>query len=94
MKSTPLRVVVENPLAAPPPASLGERIQQLQIEARRLARDHIDALGASLVETQQLADQIATGGDAYPPGVRDIARRLGEDCAAKALSIEAIMGRR
>jgi hypothetical protein len=73
--------------------SLGQRVGQLQAEAKRLAGEHIDALRANLIQTQQVADEIARGGDAYPPGVRDIARRLAEDSVAKALMIEGIMAR-
>lgn len=75
------------------PASLSERVGQLQAEAKRLAGEHIDALRANLIQTQRVADDIAHGGDAYPPGVRDIARRLSEESAAKALMIEGIMAR-
>lgn len=74
-------------------ASLTERVQQLQAEAKRLAGEHVDALRASLLQTQRIAEEIAQGGEAYPAGVRDIARRLGEDNAARALTIEGIMAR-
>ncbi len=74
-------------------AKLSDRIRQLQAEAKGLAGDHIDALRASLLQTQQIAEEIAEGGDAYPPGVRDIARRLCEDTAARALTIQGIMAR-
>jgi hypothetical protein len=74
-------------------ASLSERILQLQAEARSLAADHIQALRAQLLQTQRIADEIARGGEAYPAGVRDIARRLSEDSVAKALTIEGIVAR-
>lgn len=74
-------------------ASLSERILQLQAEAKRLAGDHIDTLRANLLQTQRIADEIARGGEAYPAGVRDIARRLSEDSIAKALMIEGIVAR-
>lgn len=74
-------------------ASLTERVQQLQAEAKRLAGEHVDALRASLLQTQRIAEEIAQGGEAYPAGVRDIARRLGEDSAGRALTIEGIMAR-
>lgn len=74
-------------------ASLTERVQQLQAEAKRLAGEHVDALRASLLQTQRIAEEIAQGGEAYPAGVRDIARRLGEDSTARALTIEGIMAR-
>ena len=92
--STSLRVVAASAKTASPMTnSLSERVQRLQAEARGLAREHIDALKASLLETQALAEEIAQGGDVYPPGAREIAGRLSEDSAAKALTLEAIMAR-
>ena len=76
-----------------PRESLSTRIRALQEEARGLAREHIVALEAALAEVERLAVEIAAGGDAYPAGVRDIARRLAEDCELKAQTIEAISGR-
>jgi hypothetical protein len=94
--SASLRVITPSPLVATTTgatAGLSERVHQLQAEAKRLAGEHIDALRASLLHTQQIADEIARGGEAYPAGVRDIARRLGEDSVAKALMIEGIVAR-
>jgi len=88
--SASLHVVTPSPAASP---GLSERIHQLQAEARRLAREHIDLLEANLLAMRGLAEEIAQGGDAYPPGVREIARRLGEDSSTKAQTIEAIMAR-
>ncbi|WP_309645843.1 hypothetical protein [Phenylobacterium sp.] len=86
-----LQIVAQSPI---PSASLSERVNQLQAEARGLAREHIDMLEASLLAIRGLAEEIAQGGEAYPPGVRDLARRLGEESAMRAQTIEAIMGRR
>ncbi len=93
--STPLRVVTAGPGATQVAAApgLAERILLLQAEARTLARDHIEILRANLLQTQQVADQIAHGGDAYPPGVRELAVRLVDDAATRAATLEAIMGR-
>ncbi len=93
--STPLRVVTASPAAAKAAAasSLAERIQQLQAEAKTLARGHVEVLLANLLETQQVADQVAHGGDAYPPGVRELAARLVDDATARAATLEAIMAR-
>lgn len=94
--STPLRVVtanrrMETEIGAP--TKLSDQVRQLQAEAKRLAGEHIEILRANLLQTQQIADEIAQGGDAYPPGVRDLARRLNEDSVAKALLIQGIMAR-
>jgi hypothetical protein len=84
---------IDAPAAPAAGADLAERVRALQAEARRLAGQHVEALAASLVETQRLAAEIAAGGEAYPPGVRDLAARLCEESAAKAQTLAAIMGR-
>lgn len=96
--STPLRVVTTEmtPLVANPALagqSLAERVRQLQAEARSLAREHTDALHDSLLAISHLAVEVAEGGDAYPPGVRELARRMAEENAARAATLEAILGR-
>lgn len=93
--TTPLRIVSPETaeITAQPATSLSARILQLQAEARKLAGDHVETLRASLLQTQRIADEIAEGGEAYPPGVRDLARRMSEDSASRALTLETIMGR-
>lgn len=91
--STALRIVTNPPPAEAGPSSLSERVRLLQIQARGLAREHVDALVASLLETQRIAEEIAGGGEAYPPGVRDLARRLAEDSVGRAMTLEAIVSR-
>jgi hypothetical protein len=90
--------VITNPAARPVEgfayAALGERVRRLQAEAQQLAREHIGMFTASLAQTQQIAEEIALGGEAYPAGVRDIARRLAEESHAKAQTLEAILARR
>lgn len=73
--------------------TLSERIRRLQAEAKDLAREHIQALEAALDEVERLASEIANGGEAYPPGVRDIAMRLAEESHLKAQSLEALASR-
>jgi hypothetical protein len=70
-----------------------KRSPSLQLEAKTLAKDHIRALSTAMVEVETIAAEIAEGGDAYPPGVRDIARRLVEDCEARVQTLEAIVAR-
>lgn len=73
--------------------SLAERVRRLQAEAKGLARQHVQALEAALAEVEAIASEIAEGGEAYPPGVRDLARRLAEDCDIRAQTLEAIVTR-
>lgn len=73
--------------------TIGQRVRRLQIEARAAARDHMAQLNRAIVEVEMLAAEIADGGDAYPPGVRDVARRLVEDCELRVQTLEAIAAR-
>ena len=98
--SKALRVVTTNPADAPAPvdgsayAALGERVRRLQAEAEQLAREHIGVFAASLAQTRRLAEEIALGGEAYPAGVREMARRLAEESQANVQALEAIVARR
>jgi hypothetical protein len=77
----------------PRPETVAERVRRLQAEARQLAKDHVKALAGAMVDLEQLAGEIAEGGDAYPPGVRDVARRLVEDLESRVQTLEAISAR-
>lgn len=73
--------------------SISEKIRRLQGEAKGLAKEHTQALSAALLQVERLSAEIADGGEAYPPGVREIARRLIEDCEARIQTLEAISAR-
>ena len=73
--------------------TVAERVRRLQAEARQLAKDHVRALSEAMISAEKLAAEIAEGGDAYPPGVRDLARRFVEDCEARVQTLEAISAR-
>jgi hypothetical protein len=77
----------------PQPETVAERIQRLQAEAKHLAKDHVKSLTAAMADLEAIAAEIADGGDAYPPGIRDIARRLAEDLDSRVQTIEAIAAR-
>lgn len=89
--SAALSVVAGNQTATAP--SLAERIGRLQAQARNLAREHVAALEAAMAEVERLSAEIADGGEAYPVGVREIARRLAADCEASGNTIKALAGR-
>jgi len=89
--SAALSVVAGN--IAPAGQGVAERIRLLQQEARALARDHIQALENALAQVERLSAEIADGGEAYPVGVREVARRLAEDCEASGNTLKAIAGR-
>ncbi len=90
--SAALSVVADNPAAAAAP-TVADRIRRLQAQARNLAREHISALEIALAEVERLSAEIADGGEAYPVGVREIARRVAADCEANGNTIKALAGR-
>ena len=80
--SPSLSVVADNDLKTPKTETVAERVRRLQQEAKLLAKDHIRSLSAQMVVVEQMAAEIADGGEAYPPGVRELASRLVEDIDA------------
>ena len=93
--SPSLSVVADNDLKAnfPKSETVAQRVQRLQAEARQLAKDHVKSLTGTMMELELIAAEIAEGGDAYAPGIRDIARRLAEDMEARVQTLDAISAR-
>jgi hypothetical protein len=93
--SPTLSVVADNDAAVAKAKgeTVAERVRKLQLEARSLAREHVLELERLLIEVERMSAEIADGGDAYPAGVREVARRLVEDCEAKVQTLEAIVSR-
>jgi hypothetical protein len=82
--------------AEPPPAkteTVGEQIRRLQAEARQLAKDHVRAMSAAMLETGLMAAEIAQGGEVYPPGIRELAERLVNETEARVQTLEALISR-
>ena len=75
------------------PESPADRIRRLQIEAKGLAREHIEMLAAALAEVSRLAGEIADGGEIYPVGARELSRRLTDEANMSALTLTAIVDR-
>lgn len=69
------------------------RIRRLQDEARELAHQQMDLLNAALVEVGRLSKEIAEGGDLYPVGARELARRFAEESAKQAFALSAVIER-
>lgn len=81
------------PAGTTKPETVAARVRRLQAEAKALAKDHVRELTAAIAELEVMAAEIAEGGDAYPPGVRDVARRLAEDCESRVQTLESIVAR-
>ena len=92
--SPSLSVVADNDLqTATKQETVADRVRRLQAEAKQLAKDHVHALSAAILNAEQIAAEIAEGGDAYPPGIRDLARRFVEDADMRVQTLEAISAR-
>ena len=76
-----------------PPETTAERVKRLQMEARALAVEEIEALERALREAGRIAREISAGGDAYPVGARELATRMAEDLPAKAETLKQIAAR-
>ena len=89
-----LSVVADHDLKAPPRAeTVAERVRRLQAEARDAAGQHIDQMAEALTGLHALATEIHAGGDAYPEGVRALARSIAQDCESRGLTLTQIRGK-
>jgi hypothetical protein len=73
--------------------SASEKLERLKAEARGLAHEHLETLNEALAEVAQLSREICEGGDLYPVGAQELARRLKEDAARHALALSGIIAR-
>ena len=79
------------PAIEPAPETTAARIRRLQAEAQALAREEVASLERRIGELAQAARQVAEGGDAYPIGAREVARRLAEELPRQAGVLEALL---
>ncbi len=75
------------------PATTADRVKRLQMEARALAVEQIEALEKLLLQASAMAREIADGGEAYPVGARELAGRLASDLPARAQTLKAVASR-
>ena len=75
------------------PTTTADRVKRLQMEARALAVEQVEALEKLLLEASAMAQEIADGGDAYPVGAREQASRLASDLPARAQTLKAVVSR-
>ncbi len=73
------------------PETPAARAARLMTEAKQAATEQVVALEEALAAVTQLAHEIAEGGEAYPVGVRDLCRRMAEDVAHRAQTLDALL---
>jgi hypothetical protein len=86
-----VRLTLVPPEAEKAPATAADRIRLLQAEAQTLAREEIDQLNVAMVALARQAEEIAGGGEAYPVGARELARRLVDEVGQRAQTLQAIL---
>ncbi|MBI1197409.1 MAG: hypothetical protein GC203_06060 [Phenylobacterium sp.] len=93
--SPTLAVVADNDLKIVPQKTetVAERVRRLQAEAKQLAKDHVATFASAMADLETLAAEISVGGEAYAPGVRELARQLAEDLGSRVQTLEAISAR-
>ena len=60
-------------------------------EARLAATEQVEALEEALLAVVRLSAEIANGGDAYSPGVREVCRRVVDDAVWSAQTLDALV---
>lgn len=92
MSSARLKLVP--PEGEAPPESTSQKVRRLQAEARELAREQILSLQGAIAGLHALAEDVTGGGDAYPVGVRELARRMASELEQYGQTLQAIVRKR
>jgi len=73
------------------PESVAKRIQRLSWEAKVLAAEYAEQFAGEVLVLAERATEIADGGEAYPPGVRELCERMANELRPQANSLLAIL---
>jgi hypothetical protein len=79
--------------AQPGGRTRADRIRALQEQARQLASEQVMALEQALALVAQVSHEIIEGAEAYPAGIREIARRLADDAPWSLQTLETLRRR-
>lgn len=77
-------------VAQPQAETAAQRTARLHGEARFAAIAQVDDHIAAILRLAASAADIAEGGEVFPPGARDLCRRMAEDLTWKAQTLEQI----
>jgi len=75
------------------PETTAQRVKRLQAEARMLAREEVERLDRGMMDLAVQAAEIASGGEAYPAGLREMASRIAADLPQKAQGLRSLVSR-
>jgi hypothetical protein len=87
---TPSHLTVVSPAFQDSPSA---RAKRLLAEARAAAQEHIAALETALEGAAMIAADVTEGGDAYPIGVRELARQVSDETISRLQTLKAIANR-
>ena len=73
--------------------SIADKMKRLRDEAAGHARVHAQDFVRALEALEELAEDIAAGGEAYPVGIRQAAKNIGPTLAGTRLNVIALLGR-
>lgn len=93
--NTPARIPEDSEiynLGRGPETGIG-RIRRLQAEAKALAREQVETFCRDLADLAFRAAEIAEGGEAFSPGVRELAARLAAELPDRAQTMLMISER-
>ena len=69
------------------------RVLRMQHETHALAREQVEILTRDLAAMAERAAEIATGGEAFPVGVRELCTRLADELSLQAQTMKSILDR-
>jgi hypothetical protein len=70
--------------------TLAARMERLRADAGAVAQEHIAVFIDALAKATALAEEVASGGESYAIGVREIARRTHKELSPVVLSLQAV----
>ncbi|MGH6956438.1 MAG: hypothetical protein ACREEW_07205 [Caulobacteraceae bacterium] len=73
--------------------SLADKVRRLRDEAQGLARDHAQDFVHAIADLESFAGDIADGGEAYPVGIRQMAKKLLGELQGARLNVTSVLGR-
>jgi hypothetical protein len=80
-------------IVKPSPPTVQERVAAAQAEARQAVAEHLTEFAEAAESFARLAQEVADGGDIYAPGIRDLARRMGERTNADLATLQLLAER-
>ena len=73
--------------------SPSNRAKRLMAEARQAALEHVATLESAMEAVSSIAADVGEGGDAYPIGVRELARQLHDETVSRLQTLNAILSK-